>query len=216
LVNLWTGSGPFLIKKRQMGVKSKQVEPELSPVNYTEGSGANLEGHLEGIDTALGNIGDLLTDHEQIYYVGKHGDSGNDGLTMETAFDTFGDAITAASGQTPSSSNMFTIYCDDSGIYTEDVDVPAWVKVRAESATINGNHTLADNADFRCYTISVSSGSAVNKNSGSGDACAEVDYVVCTGSANGLVSTSGKLCTRFGKVFVENGTGVGSNSGDDY
>lgn len=33
--------------------RAKQVEVVLTPVNYVEGASANLEGHLEGIDTVL-------------------------------------------------------------------------------------------------------------------------------------------------------------------
>ncbi len=35
--------------------QARQVEVELTPVNYTPGSAANLEGDLEGIDAALGS-----------------------------------------------------------------------------------------------------------------------------------------------------------------
>ena len=78
---------------------------------------------------------------QQIYYVGKHGDNSNDGKSPAKAFLTIGTAIAAISGQSPSSTNRFVIFIEDSGIYDEDItfdgNVP-YTTLFAPNATLKG------------------------------------------------------------------------------
>jgi len=96
---------------------------------------------------------DLGVDWEQIYYVGKNWNDSNDWLTTDKAFLTWGAAITEATAQTPTSTNSFVLYCDDRGIYTEDVVLPAWVDMKATSAFIDWSLTVADNQSVRICTV---------------------------------------------------------------
>jgi len=106
-----------------------------------------------------------LVNHEQSYYVGKHGSDSNDGKTPSTAFLTFGAAITDAEAQTPLIDNRFVIYCDDAGVYTENVTTSDYVDIKATSAVIDGSITLGNNTSTRVCTVdkvikSASSGKA--------------------------------------------------------
>jgi len=96
---------------------------------------------------------DLWVDWEQIYYVWKNWNDSNDWLTTDKAFLTFWAAITEATGQTPTSTNSFVIYCDDRGIYAEDITVPEWVDIKATSAIIDWNITVNDNQSVRICTV---------------------------------------------------------------
>jgi hypothetical protein len=58
---------------------------------------------------------------QQVYYVGKHGNDGYPGTNWERPFLTFSAAITAATAQTPSVTNQFSIVCEDAGVYDEEI-----------------------------------------------------------------------------------------------
>jgi len=100
----------------------------------------------------------LEVEEENIYYVGKHGADTNDGLRIEDAFLTFGAAITAATGETPSLSNQFAIVCLDGGSYTEDITCVNYVHIYAPNANITGQMTGAI-CSVRARTIATAIGS---------------------------------------------------------
>jgi len=95
----------------------------------------------------------LVVDWEQIYYVWKNGNDSNDWLTTDKAFLTFWAAITAASAQTPSVSNRFTLYCNDAWLYTESITVPEYITIKATNASVDWNITVTDNQSVRICTI---------------------------------------------------------------
>jgi len=92
-------------------------------------------------------------DWEQIYYLWKNWNDSNDWLTVDKAFLTFWAAITEATAQSPTSTNSFVIYCNDRGIYTEDVVLPSWVDIKATSAFIDWSLTVVDNQSVRICTV---------------------------------------------------------------
>jgi hypothetical protein len=92
-------------------------------------------------------IKNISTPNQQVYYWGKHGNDSNTGKNWDNnAFLTLGKAISEASLQSPSPTNQFTLVCKDSGIYTEQVVLPAWVSIYAPNATLTSTsgtgHTL--------------------------------------------------------------------------
>jgi len=147
-----------------------------------------------------------------ILYVGKHGLDTNDGTTLDEAFLTFGAAITKAVSLTPSSSNRVAIKCFDAGDYTENLTVPSWVGVQAESARITGNHTVTDNSLLMAFRIVTSSGTAIMKSAGTGAATVQCPRMILTSTANGLLCTSGSINYSGDSLEVEDGFGFGTTS----
>jgi len=80
--------------------------------------------------------GGALPASVQEYYVGKHGNDANTGLSYDEAFVTFGAAVVAATAAAPGAANKFVLTCMDAGIYTEAVTLVDYVSppVRPVSA----------------------------------------------------------------------------------
>jgi len=152
------------------------------------------------------------TQNVQIYYVGKHGNDTNSGKTINTAFLTFGKAITAASGDTPSATNGISIVCFDGGQYTENIAVPSFVSVVASNATLVGNHTIADDSNITARVFLANSGTAITKSTGSKSASIVFSVLTVTGSAIGIVCTSGTIEANGQALSLDNGFGIGSTS----
>lgn len=150
---------------------------------------------------------------EQIYYVGKHGNDSNDGLTLQDAVLTFGQAITLATAQTPASDNRFAIYCEDAGIYAENIDLKSYMFLRAPHAIIEGNMTVEDQCGLYVKKIQVSSGVAIWKKTGfTKGTNVFCNNVAVTGGAVGILVASGSLTFRCQKMTVENGFAIGDSS----
>lgn len=96
--------------------------------------------------------------HDNVLYVGKHGDDVNDGKNPDRAFLTFGAANTAASGETPTTSNRFVIVCQDAGRYDEQVSMVQYVSIYAPSAAIIKSVILADDAILVVDCVEVTGG----------------------------------------------------------
>jgi len=154
-------------------------------------------------------------DHDQVYFLGKHGNDSNDGLTEEKAFLTFGAAITEAEAQTPTITNRFVIYCNDAGVYTEDVTSSDWVDIKAQSAVIDGSLTVGNNTSSRICTIN-----KIIKSSTSGRAyidCCLVDTP--DGEVGVLNSGTGSILTIFARKIVAPLNGIGikhTGTGDSH
>jgi len=112
-------------------------------------SATNVQDALDELD--LEKVSEI--DHDQMYFVGKHGNDSNDGLTEEKAFLTFGAAVTAAEAETPTVTNRFVLYCNDAGVYTEDITTSDWIDIKATSAVIDGNITVGNNTSTRLCTV---------------------------------------------------------------
>lgn len=151
-------------------------------------------------------------DQEQIFYVGKHGSDSNDGKTGNNAFLTHGAAIASAVAQTPASDNRFNIICIDAGVYTENLTIPAWVGVISFAANIVGTHTLEDNSLLEAFRFSASTGVVFVKTTGTGVATVRCARLQLSGSAVGLVCTSGEINYTGNYIEVENGIAIGDGS----
>jgi hypothetical protein len=163
----------------------------------------------DGYDTNVVEIGPNLS---QIYYVGKHGKNTNDGKSLAAAFLTFGAAITAASAQTPSSSNRFAIFCEDAGQYTESFTLPSWVEIFAENARFVGSYTINDDSIFCFGQAGNVSGTLFSKTSGSGKAIIKGSNAVPRTSGSFVNVTNGNLSIHVDNIEGQNSASVVSTS----
>jgi len=160
------------------------------------------------VSTAGGGVSQL-----QIYYVGKHGNDANNGLSIETAKLTFGSAITAAAALTPSAVNRFVIVCFDEGIYTENITCGAYIDIHAPNATLTGILTCSDNSDVKLHAINVATATiGVVKTAGTIYSNIDIDIVTCAGSGIGFLTTVGVMNCRWKELYIVDGFGVGDLS----
>ena len=154
-------------------------------------------------------------DEDKVIYVGKHGNNSLDGRTVEKAVLTFAQARTLVAAQSPGASNRWTIVCLDAGIYTESITGLAYCNIFAPAATVQGAHTLVDDADWNFYAIIATSGVAITKSSGTAVTRVTCEIMVLTGAAGGLLVTAGAVCFTSKFLQLENGYGVGSLASTD-
>jgi hypothetical protein len=119
----------------------------------------------------------------QAYYVAKHGNDANTGLSPGAAKLTIASAVSAASAQTPSSTNRFVVRILDAGIYEENVTLPDWVSLDGTDAKV-----LGDNAAAAALSI--------------GDDC-EVKLREIEGLASQVVILKGATTTGTSKVDAD-------------
>ena len=149
-----------------------------------------------------------------IYYVGKHGNDSNDGLTIGQAKLTFQAAITAASSGD-------VVYCTDGGTYTENLTGASGIDIYAPNATIAGAHTVTTDNEWTFGTATVATdtiGFTMNTASQEAHLTLEhLDIAAYTGSLTaGAVSLAGKLFIDVEHVDVgANSYGLGSTSTDE-
>ena len=152
------------------------------------------------------------THRVNIYYVGKHGNDANDGLTPADAFLTLTAAIAAASSGD-------VIKCEDSGTYAENFIMKAGVDVYAVNATLSptGSITIVDDVSLIAKKLNVATGQVgLTKTAGSGKARIRFSVLSCVGTGAGCLVTSGGLVGNIKTIEVENGYGIGGvgNSGE--
>ncbi len=158
----------------------------------------------------LNDATNLGVPESNIFYVGKHGNDANSGLTIDAAFLTFGAAISAASSLTPTSVNRFSIVCHDDGIYTEDITTVSFVDVFAPNAALVGQVSASDDVNFKFRSQTVGDGEiAVFKNTGTSTFWYDVDEVTMTASGVGILCVSGIIQSKWKTMFVEDGFGIG-------
>ena len=114
----------------QLVIGSTGADPVLATL--TAGTGVNITNAAGSITINAAGV-----DQNNIIYVGKHGNDGNDGLTIEKAKLTFGAAITAAFAIAPA-----VVVCLDDGTYTENLTGQVGVNIYAPNATLSGAHTI--------------------------------------------------------------------------
>jgi len=150
-----------------------------------------------------------LPDAQKQYFVAKYGLDTNTGKSVSEPFLTIGAAITAASGDTPSSSNPIGITVLDGAIYIENLTLPSYVTLHAPLATIQGNHVVNDYSEFVVNICFASSGTIFSKTSGSGTAGIFVKSTTALVSANVLHCSAGNLNYIGHNINVTNGYGIG-------
>jgi hypothetical protein len=198
----------------------EDVGPLLS--NKADKVGGATLDNFAGLD-ATGNLKDsgskasdfiINVDQQHIYYVGKHGNDANTGRNIESAFLTFGAAITEAVAQTPTMLNQFVIECEDRGKYTEDITLSSYVHIHAPNASFEGNHLLADNSIFTASGLKTpATGVCVDKPLGqTGYSRVSINRLrVDTAATVGVVCRSGDLDLNIDSLTVEAGAyGIGN------
>lgn len=148
----------------------------------------------------------------KVYYVGKHGSDSNDGLSNETAFLTFGAAISAVNAQTPSSSNTFCIKCADGGQYTENLTWPVWTYVHAPAIILIGTQTVVDNCALEIGIFYTSSGVAITKSTGTGKTWIKFGQLLLVSGGSGIACYAGSVLIEGGFAEVEDGYALGDSS----
>lgn len=149
----------------------------------------------------------VAVDGINAYFFGKHGNDSNNGKSREEAFLTIGAAITAVNAQSPSSTNMFAIFCDDGGIYIENPDLPAWTKLFAPNATAQGSLAVYGNSVIKLKQLNGTITNAVS----SGTAIIDIDILKTNTSSIGLnISSTGCfVAAEFDHIIVdENAIGI--------
>lgn len=152
-------------------------------------------------------------DEDKIIYVGKHGSDTNDGKNIGKAVLTFGKAITLASAQFPSPSNVWGITCKDAGIYSENISLPSCIHLFSANATLQGSISLSDDSSVEFEKVTSTLGTAITKSSGSGTCYIQtkkLEIDSCIGLSN---SSSGYLNTEIEFYKQTGGTGLQNTGG---
>ena len=187
-------------------------------------AGDVLPDDSDGTGIGVGNgwwnrilIDPVERNEDQIFYVGKHGNDGNDGRNIGDAFLTFAAGIAAATALVPGPNNQIAIRCNDNGIYTEDIDVPDYVHVIAPSAVIIGEHTLQDSCSLEVGEIRYAGANvAVYKTGCVGQATVKADRIELTDGASGIEANSGDIIVDVNYIHVEDGNALVNSGGGIY
>lgn len=147
-------------------------------------------------------------------YVGKHGNDSNDGLTPADAKLTFAGAraaiVTAADA---AANNRYIIWCEDAGIYAEDLSGLTYVDIWAPRASINptNTHTVIDDMAWRIGRVTVpTTKTGFSKTTGSDKSRIRLAFLDCEGTGQGFTCSSGSLAIDIRKINVANGYGIGA------
>jgi len=144
----------------------------------------------------------LVHNEQNIYYVGKHGNDTNSGRSMSDAVLTIAQAIALAAAQTPAVDNQFTIYGRDSAEYAESFTLPSWCNLDMRDAGITGNIIISDNSTLLVGRITLDGATtAISKTAGAGIAHVNIEQLLLTTGANGILCTSGSL-----NIFMKYGS----------
>lgn len=186
------------------GTNSGTATPAIGVLTIVGGVGVTTSGSGSTVTINAGGV-----DQINIYYVGKHGNDANDGLTIEKAFLTFGAAITAASSGD-------VVWCSDNGTYTEDITGVTGIDIYAPNAVLVGEHTITQDNNWTFGEMTVATGdTGVVMNSAGNTAMVNVKRVVTSGTGTGFVNAAGKLFIYAGDSIVDDGFFVGSVTADE-
>jgi hypothetical protein len=207
-----TASGYDLFGNRRVGLIWSESNQEMQMLGTT-----NLHTSLivptvnELLDLSVGKIIQGLAE-ECIYYVGGHGVDTNTGFHIIEAMKTFGAAITAASAETPSAVNQIVIVCFDSCIYTENLTIPSWVHIRAQSAELAGTIVVADQSSVHFGSQTVSAGTIGVISSGT--VSVTIDKMTMDGHGDGVRNTgAGSRLTFYSDIVsIDAGIAVTNDS----
>jgi len=174
---------------------------------------ANFDGILSASDTtvqvALETIDDWGLPQVNIYYVGKHGNDANDGLSINRAFLTFGAAIAAASSGD-------VVSCADDGIYTENITGVSGINIYAPNAILAGSHSITTDNIWTFGEMTVATGvTGITMNTASQKASINLKRIVLSGTATGFICLAGSLTLFVERISLDNGFVIGSTTTDD-
>lgn len=138
-----------------------------------------------------------LRDQQQVLYVGKHGNDTYDGRTVQSAFLTFGAAMSAATASVDS------IVCLDSGSYTENITGKVGVNIFAPNASLTGTHTMATENVWKFNTVtSVAGNIMISFATASGKAVFEANLCICVSTSSVCACTNGDLVVNIERIEV--------------
>jgi len=161
------------------------------------------------LDLEVGRIIQELAE-ECIYYVGTHGDDTNTGFHIIEAKLTFGGAISAAIAEIPSSTNQIRIICFDNCSYTENITIPSWIHLHAQSASLIGTISIADQSSVHFGSQTVSAGNTGVTSSGT--SIVTINKMNLSGNADGVLNTGTNLTFRSDIISVDTGVAFTNNS----
>ena len=159
------------------------------------------------------NSTNLGIPEENVFYVGKHGDDANNGLSIDQAVLTFGQAETLAAAQSPGDSNRFAIVCLDSGIYTEDISCNGYVNIDAPNATLDGTITLADQVTIRFNRQLVADTEVGITKTSDGVNYIHINEVICDLTGSWISTSDGNLSLIWDFISMTTGTCFNTSGG---
>jgi len=173
----------------------------------------NFDGILSASDTtvqvALDTIDEWGLAQVNIYYVGKHGNDANNGLSINRAFLTFTAAQAAASSGD-------VVWCFDNGTYTENITGVAGITLYAPNANLSGAHIITTNNAWTFRQMTVATGvTGVTMSTGGQKAFINIKRMTIAGIGVGVICTGGTLFLRAGSIDVTDGFFVGSTTSDE-
>lgn len=145
-------------------------------------------------------------DQQQIIYVSKAGDDSKSGLNINDSKLTIQEAILDAILLVPSVTNQIVIEVIDAGDYTDAVNLPEWVHLKAPNASLDGILDISDNCivEFRRLMRTTAGGSCIKKTTGTGFAKISVELlIVRDGGQNGLLANMGVIHIDAGVILVD-------------
>jgi hypothetical protein len=158
-----------------MAIRPQQLEISTGT---TDNDTVTTKGY---VDESGGSL-----NQDNIYYVGKAGkDTEHSGLNINEPVLTISKAVDLAAAQTPGSSNRFTIYVIDAGVYSVVKSIGAYISIYAPQATIVGALTLTTATRLRIYRFQgAGSANGITIGNSATDIYIEIDEVVGGGGAS--------------------------------
>jgi hypothetical protein len=145
-------------------------------------------------------------DQDTVIYVSKVGKDTNLGLNINDPKLTIQEAILDAILLVPLETNQIVIEVIDAGDYTDAVNLPEWVHLKAPNASLDGILDVSDNCivEFRRCQRSTAGGSVIKKTTGTGFAKISVELLlVRDGDQNGLLANMGVIHIDAAAVVVD-------------
>ena len=139
-----------------------------------------------------GNILSYNTEWSEVnvLYVSKSWNDSNNGSNPTKAFLTIWAAISQAILETPWEDNRFEIRILWASTYTENLTIPSWIWVRAPTAKIIWNHTVADNSLLEAFRLNCLSWTCVSKSTWTWIASIICQRLILDDSSIGVVCSS--------------------------
>jgi len=150
----------YLIPETYAGDPNGNISGYYGQFCYDSVAGEWYVGRSEPYGDVWDNISAAGYVGVQVFYVGKHGDDANDGLSEGTAFLTIGAAIAAANALTPTDVLHFIIHVIDGGRYSETFALPDYTVIYAPGAHIYGG--ITDNGVNSAIKANIIEGSSGN------------------------------------------------------
>ena len=155
------------------------------------------------------NLETLGVSQDNIFYVGKHGNDVNDGLTINKAFLTFSAAQVAASSGD-------VVWCADDGTYTENLTGVSGISIYAPNATLAGAHTVTTDNHWTFRQMDVATATTgITMATAAQRAFVTLSSMVVAGTGIGVICTDGNLLLSIDFIEIDDGYFIGSTTADE-